>query len=160
MLVVALASLVAAALAVAVAVDLLRRRFLVVVVVDGQSMTPAYHPGDRVLVARARLGRRVRPGRVVVVEEPDREHGWDRLPPPDGRVDGRRWYIKRVVAVPGDPVPAQVAGAVGASSADARVPDGRIVVLGDNADSEDSRTLGYFPLDRVLGVVVRRLTGP
>jgi signal peptidase I len=37
------------------------------------------------------------------------------------------------------------------------VPDGCLVVSGDNAaDSYDSRHCGYVPGDRLLGVVVRR----
>lgn len=156
MLVVAFVLFVALAVAVAVAVDVLLRRFLVVVVVDGLSMVPTYRPGDRVLVVRAGLRRRVRTGRVVVIEEPEYAHGWDRLPPPNRRITGRRWYIKRVAAVAGDPVPEQVAGVVGAS-AGTRVPEGSIVVLGDNPESDDSKTWGYFPVERVLGVVVRRL---
>jgi signal peptidase I len=49
----------------------------------------------------------------------------------------RKWLIKRVSALPGD---------------------GTVFVLGDNpAASGDSRLHGYLPVDRVLGVVVRRL---
>jgi len=39
------------------------------------------------------------------------------------------------------------------------IPPGKLVVVGDNAAwSQDSRQLGYFPGDRLLGVVVHRLT--
>jgi signal peptidase I len=49
----------------------------------------------------------------------------------------RKWLIKRVSALPGD---------------------GTVFVLGDNpAASGDSRLHGYLPVDRVLGVVLRRL---
>jgi signal peptidase I len=38
------------------------------------------------------------------------------------------------------------------------VPDGRLIVLGDNpAKSVDSRRLGYIPGDRLLGVVISSL---
>lgn len=130
-------------------------RTLVLVIVDGLSMAPTYRSGDRALVLR-RNGRRVGRGQVVVIERPEARHGWDRLPPPNGSLAGRHWCLKRVAAVAGDPVPDPVATAVGAD-ADTRVPVGRLVVLGDGDPSDDSKQWGYFPADRVLGVVVRRL---
>ncbi|MCQ0009633.1 S26 family signal peptidase [Actinomadura madurae] len=46
-------------------------------------------------------------------------------------------------------------------AADVTVPDGRLLVLGDNPDrSLDSRHYGYLSGDGVLGVVVRRLEPP
>ncbi|MFB7232240.1 MULTISPECIES: signal peptidase I [Streptomyces] len=77
------------------------RRSLVVVSVQGTSMEPAVVDGDRVLVRRRRL-RRVKVGDIVVLE-----------PPPDGPYrsaaeagpDGRVWNVKRVAALPGDPLP-------------------------------------------------------
>ena len=131
------------------------RRTLVLVTVEGLSMAPTYRSGDRVLVLR-RNGRRVGRGRVVVIEQPEAHHGWDRLPPPNGALTGRHWYLKRVAAVAGDPVPGAVAAVVGADAA-TRVPVGRLVVLGDGDPSDDSKQWGYFPADRVLGVVVRHL---
>jgi len=118
----------------------LRRRF-VAVTVEGLSMRPTLAPGDRVLVRRARLDA-VRPGQIVVLGNPD-------------------LMIKRVVAVPGDPVPDLGATGV-AGSGERTVPPGKLVVLGDNpAFSLDSRRLGYLPGERLLGVVVRRLSpGP
>lgn len=51
-------------------------------------------------------------------------------------------------------LPAMLAG-------DARVPAGKLVVLGDNPESSmDSRSLGYVPGDRLLGVVTRPLVLP
>jgi signal peptidase I len=149
---------VAAGLAAAglLAVTIVRRR-LVVVEVDGISMRPTYEPGDRVLVRRSRPGG-VRRGQVVVIERPDQHGGWSRLPPLDGRLAGRHWYIKRVAAAPGDRVPAAVVDALGSRGA-ALVPDGKLVVLGDNPRSDDSRRWGYVPGERVLGVVVRQLSG-
>jgi signal peptidase I len=62
-----------------------------------------------------------------------------------------RWLVKRVVAGPGDPVPAEVRAATNTTV----VPRGAVVLLGDNAEvSYDSRQAGFFPLDRVLGPVV------
>jgi signal peptidase I len=137
----------------ATAAVVLRWRF-VVVEVDGISMRPTYEPGDRVLVRRCAADR-VRHGQVVVVQAPDPDVGWSRLPSHDGDVTGRRWYIKRAAAVAGDPIPAGVAHAVG--SPGSRVPEGRLVVLGDNVRSDDSRRWGYLPGELVLGVAVRRM---
>lgn len=138
--------LTAAAAAVALAVLVLRRFFAVVQVV-GISMEPTFHTGDRLLVRRRRLSR-LRVGDVVVFERPP---GW----PVAGEFASRRqWMVKRVAALPGDPVPAQVTTAV----AERRVGQGRLVVLGDNpAFSFDSRQFGLLPADRLLGVVLRRM---
>jgi signal peptidase I len=134
---------------------LLRRR-LVVVTVLGASMRPTYADGDRVVVRRVVLSA-IRPGQVVVIEQPDGTAGW--CGPPLGRpLAGRSWMIKRAVAVPGDPVPRERAAAL-AERPEACVPADQLVVLGDNpGGSYDSRVIGYIPGDRVLGVVVRQLT--
>ncbi|WP_433061005.1 signal peptidase I [Dactylosporangium sp. CS-033363] len=124
------------------ALAVLRRRFMAVTV-SGVSMQPTLQPGDRVLVRRAGLGT-VKAGQVVVLHD-----------------DGAELMIKRAVAVPGDPVPA--IDVTGTAVLDGRtVPPGRMVVLGDNpAFSLDSRRLGFLPGERLLGVVVRRLSpGP
>ncbi|TDD74797.1 S26 family signal peptidase [Actinomadura darangshiensis] len=124
----------------------LRRRF-VVISVKGQSMRPALHAGDRVLVRRRPL-RHVRAGDIVVVERGARG---------SRGLSGRDWVIKRAAAVPGDPVPASVATPMSAPPG-TPVPDGRLLVLGDNTTgSVDSRHYGYLPGAGVLGVVVRRL---
>ncbi|MET8048498.1 S26 family signal peptidase [Streptosporangium sp. NPDC005286] len=129
-------------LAAAVLAGLLwtRRRFLVVTV-HGVSMEPTYREGERLLIRRASLAA-VRPGQVVVMADP--------VPP-------GQWIIKRAAAVPGDPVPGEVAAAARAAPG-ARVPAGCLVLLGDNpAASVDSRRFGYFSGGRLLGVVSRRL---
>ncbi|YCK41136.1 S26 family signal peptidase [Actinomadura sp. ATCC 39365] len=130
------------------------RRRLVIVRISGASMLPTYRTGDRVLVRRT-TGAGVGRGQVVVLQTlpPGGEWRTGPLPAPGAA----RWFIKRAVAVPGDPVPPEVAGRVGASPGD-RVPAGRLVVLGDGPVSEDSRVWGYVPFDRVLGVVVRALS--
>ncbi|SCF83361.1 S26 family signal peptidase [Streptomyces sp. Ncost-T10-10d] len=126
----------------------------VVVTVRGASMEPAYHDGDRVLVRR---NRAFESGTVVVVEHP--AGSWTTAPPPigaSGPVTHRNWMIKRVMAVPGDPVPRTRVPAL-AETPDDRVPAGQLVLLGDNPEvSFDSREVGYFPAERVLGVVLRR----
>ena len=132
--------------------DLLRRR-LFVVTVHGASMEPGLADGDKLLARRVTSppGAGLRAGQVVIVEAPVRDPGWawrrGRLAAPDAG----GWIVKRVAAVPGDPVPAGLAPG-------RRVPDGRLLLLGDNpAASIDSRELGFVPADRVLGVMVRRL---
>lgn len=113
------------------------RRRLVLVTVEGTSMEPTLHPGDRVLVHRRPLSR-VRRGDVVVIEPPDRRR--------------REWHIKRVLALPGDPVPRGIPAPAGVL----RVPPDALVVLGDAAVSSDSRQHGFFSAADLLGVMVRR----
>lgn len=151
-----------------VAVVLVGRALLVVVTVVGISMEPTYHHGDRVLVLRARW-LAARRGAVVVFASPRPSREPPTAPPPGfpgpagpgparqtpataGRTaPARDWLIKRVVARPGDGTPeAMPAPRV------ARVPEGHLVVYGDNG-GVDSRTFGYLPLDRVRGVVVADL---
>ncbi len=132
------------------------RRKLVAVTVRGTSMEPTYHDGDRVLVLR---GSALSPGQVVVAEQPAAlTGGWHRQPV-SSRTDARsrRWLIKRLAAVPGDPIPRHDAPALARRQED-RVPPGMVVLLGDNRDmSLDSQAIGYFPVDRVLGIVLRAL---
>jgi signal peptidase I len=134
--------------AAAAAVWRLRRSWAVITVV-GPSMEPTFHQGDRVVVRRtARFA--VSAGDVVVIERPGGDPA--RRDQPAGIRDGRRWMIKRVGAVAGEPVPD------GIPVTDAVVPEGRLVLLGDNADASfDSREVGYFPAALVLGGVVRRM---
>ncbi|MFG1999180.1 S26 family signal peptidase [Spirillospora sp. NPDC048911] len=132
---------------------LARRRFVVVRVV-GTSMEPAYRAGDRVLVRR-RDGERAGRGQVVALQTALPGGVWRTTPLPEPAA--AMWFLKRVVAVPGDPVPGAVAERVGAEPG-AVVPEGHLVVLGDGPVSEDSRVWGHVPVDRVLGVVVRKLS--
>lgn len=141
---VTLAAAVAAAIVIA-----LRRRF-VEVRVAGQSMLPTFQPGDHVIVRRVG-GRSLQRGQVVVFEGP-RNGRWQigRLPRP-GECE---WVIKRVAAIPGDPVPEDV-GHLAVAVEGTRVPHGQLVVIGDGQFSIDSRSFGFLPADRVLGVAVR-----
>lgn len=135
--------------ALALAAALVRRRY-VVVTVEGASMMPTLADGDRVVVRRTRLAA-VRTGQLVVSGPPSGAR-WSRAPLP-------AWLVKRAVAVPGDRVPKE-AGPALVNLAEDRVPEGRLVLLGDNpARSLDSRHCGYFGADQLLGVVVRRLPG-
>lgn len=135
----------------AAAVWSVRRRYAVVTV-RGASMEPNFHEGDRVVVRRSVPARH---GEVVVVEQPeavryDPARQWPR--PAARRPGDRLWMIKRVRAVAGDPVPGDI------PVPDEVVPPGQLVLLGDNAGaSYDSREVGYFPVERVLGGVIRRL---
>jgi signal peptidase I len=154
------ATLVFAALVAALAVVArVATRRLVIVTVDGPSMEPAMSAGDR-LVARRVPGGDLRVGQVAVTERPRNADGWQ-WPARDPTRRGRhRWMIKRIAAVPGDPVPSDVLDAIG-SPPGTTVPAGMLVLLGDNrADSLDSRVFGFVPADRVLGVIRRRYGEP
>ena len=130
------------------------RQRAAVVTVDGDSMWPAFAPGDRVLVRRTGANR-LRPGQVIVIERPGEDGEWSS--PQRGPIGRRRWVIKRVAAVPGDPRPKAWLPAT-RQPTEAHVPTGKLVLLGDNPDwSNDSRQMGYFPAEQLLGVVVRRI---
>nr|BFE59955.1 S26 family signal peptidase [Dactylosporangium thailandense] len=124
--------LVVAGLVAAAGLVWLRRAFLVVTV-TGRSMAPTFEPGDRVLLRRGRA----RTGDVVVVG-------------PGNLV------IKRLAAVAGEPVPRHEVPAL-AQVVESTVPPGKMVLLGDALESSDSRQLGYFDADRIVGRAVRRL---
>ncbi|GGO77880.1 S26 family signal peptidase [Nonomuraea cavernae] len=144
----------AAGVAVAVGLLAVRRRYLVITV-NGASMRPAFTDGDRVLVRRATIRLPAR-GDVVVLRTPPPRAGWNGSP--SSRSPARRgWSIKRVVAVPGDPLPEAAVDACG-RPAGTPVPAGRLVVFGDALDSYDSRTWGFLPAEHLVGVVTRRLT--
>jgi signal peptidase I len=128
------------------------RRGLLYTTVTGASMLPALREGDRLLVRRVDTrrdgGRRLRVGQIVVcpVQLPD---GATLLPAP-GDILPRLW-VKRIAALPGDPMPAAMAGRTGP------VPNGTVILLGDNPEqSVDSRTIGPIPLERLVGRVVYR----
>ena len=154
---------VAGVVAVGAAAWWLHRRFLVVTV-NGESMTPTYAHGDRVLARRARLAG-VRAGDVVVAAAGLPLPGGPRPLTIEAAEPGTPttcppWMIKRVVAVPGDTVPEQTL-AVLAVAPGHLVPPGRFVAYGDNVQaSADSRQMGYFYEENLLGVVVARLRRP
>ncbi|MFC4116316.1 S26 family signal peptidase [Nonomuraea zeae] len=161
-----------AAVAGVLAVVWLRRRYLVVTV-RGESMLPTYRPGER-LVLRRTPPRSLRTGQVVVLTEagasrPGTPLSGPRAPadggtllsgqraPADGTGTGPHLIIKRVAAVPGDPIPRDTVPAL-RTAPGTHVPAGHLVVLGDNADrSHDSRHSGYLTTDRLLGVVLRKV---
>jgi signal peptidase I len=145
--------LAASVIGVLILVGLTLARRLAVATVRGISMLPTYSDGDRVVVRR-RLPLAV--GQVVVVEQPAPDARWHRpaLKAAAGAraVSTRRWMIKRVAAIPGDPVPRNRVPAL-TDEDGSSVPPGKLVLLGDNQQaSYDSRDIGYFPAERVLGV--------
>ncbi|MEO7734529.1 MAG: S26 family signal peptidase [Kofleriaceae bacterium] len=130
-----LAAALTAASAAVIAVA--RRRYLLVTVV-GHSMAPTLHNGQRLL---ARRTQRVRRADIIAF-----------LPPPSHRHDASLVYrVKRVIAIAGDPTPVWL-------GADPRVPAGKLVVLGDNPDSEDSRHYGYVDQAAIVAVITDRST--
>jgi len=127
------------------------RRQLAVITVGGDSMAPTLNHGDRVFVRTTKLDR-VRPGDIVVVSPSLGDRPLDvplRYRP--------HLIIKRVLAVPGDPIPRHIAPLF-ADLPDPVVPSGRLLLVGDNlAASQDSRQLGYFRGDGWLGAFIKRL---
>ncbi|MGW4638164.1 S26 family signal peptidase [Sphaerisporangium sp. NPDC004334] len=127
---------------------------LVTVTVRGESMAPTYHDGDQVIVRR---GQAPQVGQVVIVEQPDADHEWREPPLPTNAgaalVVQRNWMIKRVAATAGALVPRARIPALAKVSEEV-VPQGKMVLLGDNRSaSYDSRHVGYFPAERILGII-------
>jgi signal peptidase I len=143
---------VAAGVALAVALVLLRR-FLVVVHVDGSSMAPALEDGQRVLALRSVPRRLLRRGQVALVA-------------PGGVTSPL--FLKRIRGLPGDRLetsldelhPAVRAGHHHFYDRQGRrvwrVPPRHVFVQGDGSGS-DSRAWGPVPVSAVRGVVIARL---
>jgi signal peptidase I len=138
-----------AALGVAVAVVASVRWRYSVVTVHGQSMEPELADGDRLLARRCGV-RRLRCGQLVIFREP----GLSRRPAWLTGAGRDRWVVKRVAAIPGDPVPDTVRSIARLAEV---VPRRAIVVLGNAAESRDSRHWGFIAGSQVLGVATRRL---
>ncbi|MFI7145362.1 S26 family signal peptidase [Nonomuraea sp. NPDC050022] len=156
-------ALVGVAVVVLLIVLWLRRRY-VVVTVHGESMLPTYRPGER-LVVRRTPPRSLRTGQVVVLAGVAKgSRAGAARGPRAGAVGGSPvddpgtgWIVKRVAAVPGDPIPRDTVPAL-RTAPGTHVPAGHLVVLGDNADrSYDSRRSGYLTTDHLLGVVLRKV---
>ncbi|MHA6628948.1 signal peptidase I [Pseudonocardia sichuanensis] len=134
-------------------------RLLQIIRVQGDSMVPALHDGDRLLAVRPGPWRPLRRGAVVVGRVPAVAGG-----------DGSALFIKRVLALPGEiaRVPLDQLTAVQRSEewSGARidgpdatwpVPAGHVFVKGDAHDSADSVSWGAIPRGELVGVVVARL---
>ncbi|MEO3887250.1 S26 family signal peptidase [Nonomuraea sp. B5E05] len=115
------------------------RATYMVIRVHGNSMAPSLADGDRLLSRRTRLAA-LRTGQIAVVLSP--------------HPIGSRYLIKRIAALPGDPVPEDVRKAVD----DDVVPAGRFVLIGDNTEASfDSREHGFFHADDLHAVTIRKL---
>ncbi|MCL6603118.1 MAG: signal peptidase I [Paenibacillus sp.] len=137
-------------------------------IVDGPSMKPNFHTGERVIVNEILYDiRSPQRGEVIVFHVPS---------------EGRD-FIKRVIGVAGDTVKVEgdvvtvngepvnetyIQGAIDEAHnnnalynnknfpnekfADGTVPEGHIFVMGDNrSDSTDSRMIGFVPLGDIVG---------
>lgn len=127
-------------LAVALMVESVRqlRRRWVLVKVEGASMEPELRDGDEVLAKRT---RRIATGDIVIVAAPDPDLGWA-----EARRAKAPWWVKRVAAVPGEPMP-------GSSGT---VPPGHYFLLSDNPAGADSRRHGPVPGRMVFGTLLRK----
>ncbi|MFI8088294.1 signal peptidase I [Streptomyces sp. NPDC086080] len=151
-----------AAVLLALAVGLVaRRRLGFVTMVESESMAPTLTPGRRLLTRRPRASRPVRRGDIVVV--PSAELG--------------RVIVKRVIGLPGEhvdiaPDEVRVDGEPlsepyvvrrGGRSGAFDVPDGHLLLLGDNrARSSDSRSWRrpYVPVGVLRGTLLVRPRRP
>jgi signal peptidase I len=156
----------------AIVIALLIVKFVAqVTVVKGQSMEPTLHNYNRLMMEKIspRFGKLER-GDIVVLEAAEElvAHG--------GSAD-RSPLIKRVMGVEGDKIKISngkvsindieisepyIMGDYTYSSGDmvVQVPKGHIFVMGDNrpnGGSIDSRILGTFPKERVIGRVIFRI---
>jgi len=137
-------------------------------IVDGPSMQPNFHTGERVIVNEVLYDiRSPHRGEVIVFHVPS---------------EGRD-FIKRVIGVAGDKVTVEgdvvtvngkpvnetyIQGAIDNAHnnnalynnknfpnedfTDGTVPEGHVFVMGDNrSDSTDSRMIGYVPLGDIVG---------
>ncbi|MGI8666033.1 MAG: S26 family signal peptidase [Jatrophihabitans sp.] len=118
----------------------LARRSLLVIRIDGDSMTPTFGQDDAVLVLKPRLDRSVRRDDVVVFRLPVGTTG------PAGNL------VKRVVAISGDPVPGS-----GDAGDGGQLAPGQVYLVGDGPSSWDSRRFGPLSVADLQGRVIARL---
>jgi signal peptidase I len=121
------------------------RRRWIVVAVQGNSMSPTLHDGQRIVARRLDHPNGHARSDVVVFLMPAAQ----RATLGDGALP---YLVKRVAAVAGDPVPDWAQEALGANS-ETRVPPGKVVVSGDNTISQDSRQLGYIDAESLIAIV-------
>lgn len=133
---------VLALLVLGVAGFVVRRRFILITVV-GSSMEPTLRSGQRVLARRA-ADRGIQRRDIIVFRTPAHR-----------AKDSPALRVKRVAATPGDPFPIWLADVQSSEALSLRVPDGALVVAGDNQLSEDSRQLGLVPTKDVIAVIKR-----
>jgi signal peptidase I len=113
------------------------------VIVSGHSMDPTFHTGQRLLACKAYwLIGGIRDNDIVVIKT-DKPG---------------EYIIKRVYKLGGEVVDwPNVPGDYRLITGEFHVPEGDVYVLGDNRPvSQDSRTFGPVPVDRVIGKIIRR----
>ncbi len=136
----------------------LMRLCLLIVTVTGQSMTPTFQEGDRLLVWRRWPACWLRRGQIIVLQQ---EMAL--------RPQLERLHLKRVVALPGETFTAHPATIKSAMDEEIieentqeeqtwQIPPGHLFVCGDHREqSIDSRTWGPLPQRQVRGVVIIKL---
>lgn len=123
----------------------LARRLVLLVVVEGTSMTPTYRPGERIVARRLWSARDIRRGDVIVFKTPTTRGG------PTLRV-------KRVVGVAGDASPldtGQLKDHPPSRTTPRVVPIGHVSVAGDAPHSETSAELGFVPVSDIVARTYR-----
>ena len=155
------------AIVIAVVLAVVIRNFVFTVVrVDGQSMEPTYQHSDRLIVWR--LGYEPKNGDIVVFNPPGKSDYWiKRIIATEGQhveinydenavyIDGEKldepylgepMYEKVFIKTDGTPMETEF-----------DIPEDCVFVLGDNRNnSSDSRAIGYFSKDHVIGKVKLR----
>lgn len=116
---------------------LVSRGFVGVVVINGTSMAPSLTSGQPAIVAKGPLTGPIERGDVVLIRD----------------ATGLGHIVKRVRWLQGEVVDMRSAPFEHPIKSGAFVvPYGYVYVLGDNADaSEDSRSFGPVPIDRIAG---------
>lgn len=143
---------------------LLLRSALLVIVIHGESMAPTLRQGDRILVLRRFLARRLRKGQVVIITLPDDQEGLN-----SALDSAQGYYVKRAVALAGESFTAIVSALPRSKHIFSRegqenlqswlIPAGHVFVCGDNRQgSIDSRTWGPLPLRNIAGVMLMKLS--
>jgi signal peptidase I len=142
---------------------ILVRTFLFLIQVEGWSMYPTYHHGDRLLALRFCPHRWLRRGQVVVWNLPQKL-AWSFNPDPGGS----KMYIKRIIGLSGDEVTAPIVqfpdplegeilvDEIKQELKNWHVPAGHCFVKGDSPGF-DSTVFGSIPLHCIRGVVLARL---
>lgn len=141
---------------------LLLKMWFVVVTIEGESMAPALHHGEQVLICRCWPPNWLRKGKVVLLLPSafrSSRASQNMQPAP---------YLKRITAIAGEEIttfyydtrlffsPAQPGEPIPQTW---HIPHRHIFVCGDNlAGSIDSRTWGPVPISCVLGVMLLRLS--
>ncbi|WP_276352525.1 signal peptidase I [Cohnella caldifontis] len=142
-------------------------------IVDGPSMQPNFWDRERIIVNKIVYDiRKPKRGEVIVFHVPDEGRDFIKrvigVPGDTVKVDGDKVYINgQQIEEPYLKAAYDAAHAAGndynsagqwwddfpnSQNPDGKVPEGALFVMGDNrSNSEDSRTIGFIPLSRVVG---------